>query len=1022
MFSTSLIKEIQKSTSVGGLTASSFVLLLEQIITTTKKQVAVRFKKRDEGFEFYNMCIDHRENLFGFFPEENEPTSVPGFDVDKKRFIKESLINLSLGRPYCCIGTKKSFEEIKIPTEVIKNTQTYVFQVGEKISIKKTTSLLLGFGYKKKPITKSPGDFSLRGDIVDIYPHHFKNPFRVSYEYDLIGSISVFDPISQLVIQEVKRMRFSEQKNNTQVVDNNSFTHLFSNLLVLSVDKNRSGFLVSPKIKKKEKNLGLIDLQTSGNIKERINRVSKKSKMFKKTFFIGKTNRSLLPYCPEKTIKGCLRMGFFSNDKSIFVCSENDIFPMRKQGGRWTPITKETSLDIGKAFFTQMTPGDYIVHRVFGVGLFLGIKSKTDKRPESIEIEYKNNSRVFVSLDQLSLVHRYVGSKSKPQLSMIGSKKWTSQIKKAKKAAEDVALEILEKYSNKTNKRSFLYVPENDFDNQLKNTFSFVETPDQEKAIQDVLTDMNKETTMDRLICGDVGFGKTEVAIRGVFKSFLSSRLSVFLCPTTILANQHYITCKNRLAGFGVVIELLTRFQSKKEQLEVLKKLNKKKVDVVIGTHRLLSKDVNMPNVGLLVVDEEHRFGVQHKEQIQSLKANLDTLTLTATPIPRTLQQSLVGLRSLSIMSSPPKYRRPIFTSVRYFDWDLIFSKIEFELHRGGQIYFLHNDTKSIPLIVNKLKNKFKKFTITGASGKMSSGELENTVLSFFEGGVDVLVCTTIIESGLDVSNANTIIINNAQNFGLSQLYQIRGRVGRSNKQAHCVLLVPKTKLEKDAFTRLKALEQNTELGSGYNISLKDLEIRGAGSLFGYKQSGHVSSVGFELFCDILNLEIKKTKNISTNFFAPKILCYFVSEINKKYIKDTSFRVGYYYRISRCTSMEELLGIEKELERVFGPLPKETLSLLDISKIRILYTNTPVEKIEVLDGSIAIYIQNNISSFDYDSILIKIGKYKNSAVLNHRFEKTKSEAIRVMFFIKENKKPLPFLFSFVSLFGNNTAS
>ena len=239
-------------------------------------------------------------------------------------------------------------------------------------------------------------------------------------------------------------MRFSEQKNNVQVVDNNSFTNLFSNLLVLSVDKNRSGFLVSPKIKKKEKNLGLIDLQTSGNIKERINRVSKKSKMFKKTFFIGNTNRSLLPYCPEKTIKGYLRMGFFSNDKSIFVCSENDIFPMKKQGGRWTPITKETSLDTGKAFFTQMTPGDYIVHRVFGVGLFLGIKSKTDKRPESIEIEYKNNSRVFVSLDQLSLVHRYVGSKSKPQLSMIGSKKWTSQIKKAKKAAEDVALEILE--------------------------------------------------------------------------------------------------------------------------------------------------------------------------------------------------------------------------------------------------------------------------------------------------------------------------------------------------------------------------------------------------------------------------------------------------------------------------------------------------------------------------------------------------------------------------------------------------
>ena len=417
-------------------------------------------------------------------------------------------------------------------------------------------------------------------------------------------------------------------------------------------------------------------------------------------------------------------------------------------------------------------------------------------------------------------------------------------------------------YIQKNTKRSFSYEKENDLDGVLSSSFSFVETPDQKKAFDDVFEDMNSEEPMDRLISGDVGFGKTEVAIRAMFKAFLSNKVSVLLCPTTILADQHFITCKERLAQFGVSVSLLSRFKTKKEQLKTLSMVKLGQVDILIGTHRLLSKDVQISNLGLLVIDEEHRFGVNHKEKIRSFKNNVDVLTLTATPIPRTLQQALVGLKNLTTIKTPPTSRKPINTFVKYFNWSLVFSHIQKEVNRRGQVYFLYNDIKGIPFVVKKIKDRFPEKTVVGASGKMDSKNLEEVVLAFFDGFIDVLVCTTIIESGLDVTNANTIIIHNAQNFGLAQLYQIRGRVGRGKRQASCLLLIPHgKKLEKDSYNRLKAIEKNTALGSGHAISQEDLEIRGSGSLFGYKQSGHISAVGFEMYCDLLRDEINIKKN-----------------------------------------------------------------------------------------------------------------------------------------------------------------
>ena len=429
----------------------------------------------------------------------------------------------------------------------------------------------------------------------------------------------------------------------------------------------------------------------------------------------------------DKIMSGFLGRGFSFEDKSILVLSSNDILASNNIKNRWEIGQKDQILDPSSLF--QMTIGDHIVHKVFGVGIYKGIYFDNKNCSEKIEIEYKNNTKVFVSLDKVSLVHKYIGSGKNPKISSVGSSTWGSSVLKTKKEVEAVVLDIVELYSKRDMNRGFSYTNEPLIENQIKESFNFVETPDQEEAISQVLRDMNSSKPMDRMICGDVGFGKTEVAIRAIFKAYLSNRLSVFLCPTTILADQHYITCSERLAEYGVTVSLISRFQSMRNQKNIIQNLGSRKIDLLIGTHRLLSSDIKLINLGLLIIDEEHRFGVAHKEKIRKLKMGVDLLTLTATPIPRTLQQSLIGLKDISIMQTPPKSRRPILTTVRYFNWENIFSKIESELFRGGQVYLVHNNTKTIPLYVDKIKAHFPNSSIEGLSGKMPSKSIENTIL-----------------------------------------------------------------------------------------------------------------------------------------------------------------------------------------------------------------------------------------------------------------------------------------------------
>jgi transcription-repair coupling factor (superfamily II helicase) len=526
---------------------------------------------------------------------------------------------------------------------------------------------------------------------------------------------------------------------------------------------------------------------------------------------------------------------------------------------------------------------------------------------------------------------------------------------------------------------------------ELKSSFQFDETPGQAAAIEAVTSDMEKDSPVDRLVCGDVGFGKTEVALRAALKSIVSGKKVLLLTPTTILADQHFISTKARFEPLGIRVELLSRFKTKKQQQEILEKMLTGSTDLVIGTHRLLSQDVNFPDLGLLIIDEEHRFGVKHKDKLRQLRSTVDVITLTATPIPRTLQQSLLGIRDISRISTPPKTRRPIKTFIHYLDWKNIKEVIGVELNRGGQIYFLHNDIASIPFILKKMLELFPCNTLGVAHGKMNSSELENTVLSFFSGDIDILLCTTIIESGLDVSNANTIIINNAQNFGLSQLYQIRGRVGRSHRQAYCYLLVPKGKtISENARKRLKAIEQYTSLGSGYEISLKDLEIRGAGNLFGYKQSGHIATVGFEMYCKILQEAVDETTGNTGKKVPPKISIPINALLDRNYIQLVQDRLYFYQQLADASLLKTVDDIEEELKDRFGKLPKSALNLFEVTRIRIRLTGTSISSVSIVGSDLKVGLSNFVPYSSVDELIREVGEKLALKNIKFQFTTTKN--------------------------------
>ena len=632
---------------------------------------------------------------------------------------------------------------------------------------------------------------------------------------------------------------------------------------------------------------------------------------------------------------GKIKKGYEYPDIKFVIISESDIFGGEKKKKKRRRVYEGEKI----ASFTDLNVGDYVVHENHGLGIYRGIeKIEVDKTVKDyIKIEYAGGGNLYILATQLELIQKYAGADAKkPKLNRLGGQEWNKTKTKVKGAVKEIADDLVQLYAARQSQRGFTYGPDTVWQREFEEMFPFEETEDQDMAIEATKRDMESSRIMDRLICGDVGYGKTEIAIRAAFKAVQDSKQVAFLVPTTILAQQHYNTFVQRMKDFPVNVELLCRFRSASEQKKTIEKLKKGQVDIIIGTHRMLSKDVVFKDLGLLIIDEEQRFGVAHKEKIKQMKNNIDVLTLTATPIPRTLHMSLIGIRDMSVLEEPPMDRLPIQTYVMEYNEELVREALSRELARGGQAYYVYNRVREIADVATKIAELVPEATVAYAHGQMKETELENIMYRFINGEIDVLVSTTIIETGLDISNVNTMIIHDADNMGLSQLYQLRGRVGRSNRTAYAFFMYKRDKMLKEvAEKRLAAIKEYTELGSGFKIAMRDLEIRGAGNLLGAEQHGHMEAVGYDLYCKMLNEAVKAAKGIAVEeSFDTSVDIDMDAFIPADYIPNEFQKLDIYKRIAGIENEEETEEMTEELIDRFGEPPKSVENLLYIARTK----------------------------------------------------------------------------------------
>jgi transcription-repair coupling factor (superfamily II helicase) len=651
-----------------------------------------------------------------------------------------------------------------------------------------------------------------------------------------------------------------------------------------------------------------------------------------------------------------LTAGFSLPDIKFMLVQENEIFGRRKLPPRSLKTARSSPIDT----FLEINPGDYIVHVNHGIGLFKGIErlSSGGNERDYIKIEYADEEMVFVPVEQLNLVQRYIGNDGlqSPRLDKLGSKSWENRKGRVKKSVEDIAQKLIELYSKRKQAQGFAFPKDGEWQTMFEAAFPFDETEDQLRCIQEIKQDMESVSPMDRLVCGDVGFGKTEVALRACFKAIMGGKQAAFLAPTTILVEQHYENFEERFSRFPVKVAMLSRFVDGKKTRIILEQLVKGEIDLLIGTHRIIQRDVHFKNLGLIVIDEEQRFGVKDKERLKELKTNVDCLTLTATPIPRTLHMSLVKIRDMSLLATAPGGRHPIETFVEEYDNNLIAQAVRREVERGGQVFFLHNRIETLKDIRIKLEHLMPEIMIETAHGQMDAQELEDVMRRFIHGGFHVLVSTTIIENGIDIPNVNTIIIDRADMYGVSQLYQLRGRVGRSDRVAYAYLFYPgKKALSEIAMKRLQTISDFTDLGSGFKIAMKDMEIRGAGNLLGREQSGDIYSVGFDLYVKLLDEAVKRLEDSNYEAETETLLeLEYTGFIPDSYIDSPQQKMEVYKMIAAIRDKEDLERVYSQLLDRFGPLPDEAASLLALAEIRIICRQLTVSSLKERAGVVRI--------------------------------------------------------------------
>ena len=692
-----------------------------------------------------------------------------------------------------------------------------------------------------------------------------------------------------------------------------------------------------------------------------------------------KLDKTIIVKSKEKTVTitiGNLTHGFENYDINQIVISADDLI---EGGKKRRTYTSQAYKEGEKVVFADLKIGDYVVHKNYGIGIYIGINTITaDKTTKDyIKLKYQNDDILYVPTSQLDNIRKYIGGDElKPQINKLGSKDWRETKAKVKKNLREVAKDLIELYAKREKAKGYSFSKDTPWQKQFEDKFLYQETEDQLRCIKEVKQDMESQRPMDRLLCGDVGYGKTEVAIRAAFKAVMDQKQVAYLVPTTVLAQQQYEEFKNRMADFPIRVEILNRFKSAKYQKEVIKKLALGEVDVVIGTHRLLSKDVEFKDIGLLIIDEEHRFGVKAKEKIKQYKANIDVLTMTATPIPRTMHMSIVGIRDMSVIYEPPQNRKPVQTYVLEYDTEVIKEAITRELERDGQVFYIFNNVENIQKKADDISRLVPEATVSYAHGRMTGKEIEDIMEEFIEKKTNVLVCTTILESGIDIPNANTIIVENADRMGLAQLYQIRGRVGRSSRQAYAYITYKKDKmLAEVAEKRLKALKEFTEFGSGFKIAMRDLEIRGAGSLLGEIQSGHLEQVGYDTYCTLLDEVVKEMKGEEIEpSIDIQIDLNVTSYIPDEYISDSSQKIEIYQNIALCKNEENIQNVVDEIIDRYGNMPEELENLLDIARIK--YLAKPHYITKIASKKTAVIFTFEQSKFNID-VMKLVDKYKN---------------------------------------------
>lgn len=926
---------------------------------------------------------------------------------------------------FSVIVTYSDALEENIPTLKSIKKKLFKIKAGDEISHNTIIENLSSLGFEKVDFVSAPGQYAIRGSIVDIFSFSFNYPYRISFWGNEVESIHVFDSNTQLSKNEekeiniVSNLSLSEEggesivsiipKNTTIWFDSSDmYKHkTFFNELSeysqiyfdtpLSEDSSKSIFFnISPQpVFNKNFEILTEDIRSRLENGYKVYIYGEKESQLDRLKSILYQNGGLIP----EFIKGKnIHNGFVDSENKICCYSDHEIFDRFHRVSLRKTVEKSEQLTIND--LNAFNIGDYVVHIDHGIGIFGGlVRIRDDKgvMREMVEIRYKDGGTLYFSVHSLNKISRFRSKDGEPpKISKLGSKAWIALKASAKSKVKDIAKDLIQLYAKRRASQGFAYSPDSCLQEELESSFMYEDTPDQELATAAVKRDMEDSCPMDRLICGDVGFGKTEIAVRAAYKAVYDNKQVAVLVPTTILALQHFNTFKERLKNFPCNIEFISRLRTAKEISDIQERLKQGHIDILIGTHKILGSSFNFKDLGLLIIDEEQKFGVSAKEKLRELKASVDTLTLTATPIPRTLQFSLLGARDLSIINTPPPNRIPVQTEIILFNQKEIKSIINYELNRGGQVFFLHNKVEELPAIEEILHRLEPDMRICVAHGQMESKELENKILDFMRGDYDLMLCTTIIENGLDIPNANTIIINQAQNFGLSDLHQLRGRVGRSNKKAFCYLIVPPlVSVTDDARRRLKAIEEFSDLGSGFNIAMQDLDIRGAGNLLGAEQSGFITNMGFETYQKILAEAMEElgvetgvlTKNNSGGAFICdcKIDIDEQAHIPDDYIDISSEKIRIYRQLDSMESEKAIDRLASELKDRFGEFPDEVENLFNVVKLRNMGSSLGFEKIIERNGIlIAFFISNPMSPYykskTFDKVLGAIGR--NEQIFN----------------------------------------